>query len=60
MAKKKHGGKRQGAGRKAVTDKKEPVFIYVKKSIIKKHGDVKAVKAFAEAALEENATNIQR
>lgn len=52
MATKKHGGKRPGAGRKEVKDKKEPIFIYVKKSVIKKHGGKPSVKAFAEAAVE--------
>lgn len=51
MATKKHGGKRPNAGRKEIKDKKEPIFIYVPKSIIKKHGGKPAVKAFAETAL---------
>ena len=32
------GGKRIGAGRKAVTDKKIAVTVYVKQSVVKKRG----------------------
>lgn len=51
MATKKHGGKRKGAGRKPVTDKKEAIFVYIKGSVIKKNGGKEAVKDKLEAAL---------
>lgn len=40
MAKKKitHGGKRKTAGRKPIEDKKVPVTIYLRKSVIKTLG----------------------
>lgn len=52
MATKKHGGKRNGSGRKSVSDKKEPVFIYVRGSVIKKAGGKAKLKAKLEAGLE--------
>lgn len=51
MATKKHGGKRNGSGRKPVTDKKQAVFIYVKTSVIKRHKTKEALKAKLEADL---------
>lgn len=51
MATRKHGGKRNGAGRKPVKDKKEPVFIYVKGSVINKAGGKLPLKRKLEASL---------
>lgn len=56
--KKKHGGKRNGAGRHPVEDKKEGLFIYIKGTSVKLHGGRKAVKAFAEAAVEKKANTL--
>lgn len=56
----KRGGARNGAGRKKVKDKKKAVFIYVRKSIIKANGGEDKAKAFAEAALQENAQVLQK
>ena len=36
--KKKHGGKREGAGRPEAEDKAEPITVYVRESRIKKIG----------------------
>lgn len=51
MATKKHGGKRNGSGRKPVVDKKQAVFVYIRKSVIKSNGGKKAVKRKLEAVL---------
>jgi len=49
-----HGGKRNNAGRTPVgeNDKKEPLFIYPKKIIVKSLGGREAVKALCEAHLD--------
>lgn len=53
MATKKtgRGGARPGAGRKEEKDKKQSVFIWLKTSVIKKHGGKKALKRRLEAEL---------
>lgn len=40
----KHGGKREGAGRKQSTDKKIKVDLYIKTSIIKNLGGIEKTK----------------
>lgn len=42
--KKSHGGPRKGAGRKPAADRKVPVTIYVKESIIKTVGGIDQVR----------------
>lgn len=44
MEVKKHGGKRQGSGRKPVADKKQAVFLYIQKSVIEKNGGTTELK----------------
>jgi hypothetical protein len=47
----KHGGKRKGAGRKGIKDKKEQLSIYPRKSVIKKVGGKNKAKELAINAL---------
>ena len=42
--KNKKGGKRKGAGRKPIKDKKVPVTIWMRPSEVKKNGGLKKVK----------------
>ena len=53
--KKGSGGSRAGSGRKKITDPKEPIFIYVPKSVVQHHGGREAVKTFAESHLQKVA-----
>lgn len=59
MAKSKRGGARPNSGRKPIEDKKEPLVLYVRGSIIKKIGRTKAQNA-AEGYLESFATKLQK
>ena len=52
MAVKKHGGPRPNSGRKPATDPKESVFIWIKRSVIKRHGGKDKLKAKLERQLE--------
>lgn len=58
--KKKAGGARPGSGRKPVTNKRMPVFIYPFIHEVNAHGGKEAVKAFAEAAVSKNAIRLQK
>lgn len=58
--KKKRGGARVGAGRKPLKDPKDSVFIWVRKSVIKKHGGKDKLKVKLESACEGNATLLQK
>lgn len=51
MKKIKKGGKRKGAGRKPIKDKKIPLVIYVRPSIIKAHGGEENCKALFYGSL---------
>ena len=53
--KKTHGGTRKGAGRKKVSDKKEPVFIYVRRSVIDKNGGKQTLKRILEEHVNEES-----
>ncbi len=55
--KKTHGGKRPGAGRKEVKDKKEQLSIYPRKSIIRMAGGKKKAKELALNSLLYAAKN---
>jgi len=47
----KHGGKRKGSGRKPVTDKKQPVTVYIRQSTITLHGGKDKVRDKLKRAL---------
>ena len=47
----KHGGKRKGAGRKPIADKKIALTIYMPESIIKKCGGEYFAKSIMENSL---------
>jgi hypothetical protein len=53
ITKDNRGGKRQGAGRPKVKDKKVQIFISVKQSVIKKKGGLTKLKK----QIYENLTN---
>lgn len=53
----KHGGKRNGSGRKPHTDKKEALFIYVPGSVLAFFGGKENAKKYAEQALQRKAKN---
>lgn len=51
VQKKSRGGKRIGAGRKALDEKKQPLFIYVQESHIENVGGKHKAKLIAEGAI---------
>lgn len=51
MSKAGRGGARPGAGRKVVKDKKQAIFLWLRSSVIKKHGGPDKLKAKLEASL---------
>lgn len=53
----KRGGKREGAGRPKVKDKKKTVMLYIRKSTIKFHGGEEKLKAFIHNAIEPKTTS---
>lgn len=60
MAKKQHGGKREGAGRNPSDDPALQVSFYVKTSIIQEAGGMEAAKEVASNAIEKEAKKNKR
>lgn len=58
VAIKKHGGKRNGSGRKPAERKKTSIFIYVYEDIVEAVGGKEAVKVFAEQVVTKKGKNI--
>ena len=50
MKKKQHGGPRPNSGRKPVDDKKKPVILYLRESVIDKLG-IDRIREVAETAI---------
>jgi len=50
--KKKRGGKRPGAGRPKIDDKKKTVMLYIRQSIIEAHGGERYLKQFIQKAIK--------
>lgn len=57
IQKKSHGGKRNGAGRKASPDKKLSLFVYINESHIQNVGGKESAKAIAEQAVIRRSKN---
>lgn len=51
MAKRKHGGARPNSGRKPVADKKKPVVLYLRESVIEKLG-IDRIREVSEKAID--------
>lgn len=60
MEKQKRGGKRTGAGRKPLKEKKTPVFAYVLESHVDTVGGKESAKAIAEQAIIRQARKINK
>lgn len=51
--KENRGGYRINGGRKPAEDPKEPIFIYIKGSVVKRNGGKKALKILVEQCFNE-------
>ena len=57
---KKHGGKRNNAGRKSIPDKKITVSIYPRQSEVEIVGGIDAAKALAVSAIERKVKKLKK